>query len=305
MASGQNQTLRQWYAEEIRWSSGTTDERIIRAFERVPREDFLPSGPWLFSTAMIPEQFRETRDADLCNLYHNVVVAIDVARDLNTALPSYMAAILEHANLTPGDRVCQVGAGLGYYSAIIAEIVGEAGTVLALEIDSELAIQARANLASYRNVECISADGSAHPLYQDSFDSIIVNAGVSSIQHSWLKSLRDGGRLIVPLIFSEEEPGQMARIMRLGDRFRVEFVMDTMVYPCSGSYDRVSATSLRQAVEVFGWYSDTELRLDIENADESAWIVTPTYWISMIEFAHVRGALHFLEDASTDRGPKF
>jgi protein-L-isoaspartate(D-aspartate) O-methyltransferase len=304
MGSGSNQTLRQWYAEEIRWSSGISDERIIRAFERVPREDFLPNGPWFFSTAMMPEQFRKTRDADPCNLYHNVVVAIDVARDLNTALPSYMAAVLGHANLTPGDRVCQVGAGLGYYSAIIAEIVGEAGTVLALEIDSELAMQARANLASYPNTECISADGSSHSLPPRAFDAVIVNAGVSHIQQSWLYSLCDGGRLIVPLMFSEEELGQVARITRIGDRFRVEFVMDTMVYPCVGSCTDEHSANLRQSVETFGWYSDSELRLDVDSADVSAWIVTPIYWISMIEFVPVLGVMKPLEDTTSAQLPK-
>jgi protein-L-isoaspartate(D-aspartate) O-methyltransferase len=304
MASTQNTSPRRWYAEEIRWSAGITDERIIRAFERVPREDFLPPGPWLFSTAMIPEQFRETRDADPFHLYHNVVVAIDAARDLSTALPSYMAAILEHSGVTPGARVCQIGVGLGYYTAIIAEIVDTAGTVFALEIDGALADQARANLTSYRNVECVTADGSSHPLQPETFDTVIVNAGVSNIQRSWLQSLCDGGRLIVPLIFSDEEPGQIARITRCGDRFRVEFILDTMVYPCSGSYDTESAKRLRQAVEVFGWYSDTELRLDTTYADDSAWIVTPSYWISMVEFADTPAPVPSTEEIATSRSLK-
>lgn len=279
----QTYAARQWYAEELRWSAGISDERIIGAFKRVPRENFLPPGPWLFSTAMIPEAFRQTSDADPNNLYHNVVVAIDAARNLNTSLPSYMATIVDLMGVTIGSRVCQIGAGLGYYSAIIAELVGDSGSVLALELDGDLAAQTQSNLVPYTNTRCAHADGSSFPLPKEFFDAVVVNAGVSQIQRSWLDSLRDGGRLVVPIMISEEEPGQVARVTRHGKRFRIEFVMDTMVYPCAGSDDQNYANGLREAVDTFGWYSNAELRFDVENADSSAWLTTPTYWISMLE----------------------
>jgi protein-L-isoaspartate(D-aspartate) O-methyltransferase len=194
-----------------------------------------------------------------------------------------MAAILEYAGLTPGARVAHVGAGLGYYTALIAEIAGEAGSVVALELESELASRARTNLASYSNARCVCADGSSYQLPQNSFDVVVVSAGASQLQLTWLKSLRDGGRLVVPLVFSNDEPGQVARVTRHGDRFHVEFVMDAIVYPCQGSDEQTYADRLREAVETFGWYSNTELRLDLENTDDSAWLITSTYWISMIE----------------------
>jgi hypothetical protein len=75
----------------------------------------------------------------------------------------------------------------------------------------------------------------------------------------------------------------VARVTRHGDRFHVEFVMDAIVYPCQGSDEQTYADRLREAVETFGWYSNTELRLDLENTDDSAWLITSTYWISMIE----------------------
>ncbi len=286
MASKRLQELREWYADEIKWTAGISDDRIVRAFQRVPREDFLPPGPWLLSTAMIPEPFRETPDADPRHLYHNVVVAIDAAQDLSSALPSYMAALLDHAGIAHGARVAHIGAGLGYYTALIAEIVRDAGSVVALELDSELASQARTNLASYSNASCLCGDGSSYPLPRQSFDVVVVSAGASQLQLSWLDSLGEGGRLVVPLVFSDEEPGQVARITRHGDRFEVEFMMDAFVYPCHGSDDQIYADSLREAVETYGWYSNSELRLDVESADDSAWLVTSTYWISMIERDH-------------------
>jgi protein-L-isoaspartate(D-aspartate) O-methyltransferase len=299
MAWKQTDASRQWYAEEIRWSAGISDEAIIEAFKRVPRENFLPGGPWLFSTAMMPEAFRRTPDADPNNLYHNVVVAIDPARDLNSSLPSYMAAVLEYARVAAGSRVCQIGAGLGYYSAIIAEIVNNTGSVLALELDDRLAAQAGTNLSPYANARCVHADGSSHHLPKESFDVVVVNAGVTKIQRSWVESLNDGGRLVVPIIISDEEPGQITRVTRYGSRFCVEFMMDAMVYPCAGSDDREYANALREAVDTFGWYSNAELRFDVENADDSAWLITPTYWISMIEYDWTVG----MSNASTQSLP--
>lgn len=284
MSTERIESLRSWYADEVAWASGVSQPAIRLAFARVPREDFLPTGPWLFSTAMIPEQFRQTSDAQPHHLYHNVIVAIDPSRDLSSALPSYMAAVIDFAGLKPGSRVAHLGAGLGYYSAIMAEIVGATGSVVALEIDPTLASQATVNLQSYAAVACLCADGTSHQFLPRSLDALVVSAGASCFQSSWLASLRDGGRLIVPLSFSDSEAGQVTRVTRRKDRFRVEFLLDTVAYPCHGSSDTHHANLLRQAVETYGWYSDAELRLDVENADESAWIVTPTYWISMVDF---------------------
>ncbi len=283
MANEDLTSLRSWYADEIGWASGVVEASILKAFARVPREDYLPPGPWLLSTAMTPEPFRKTSDADPHHLYHNVVVAIDPDRDLSSALPSYMALLLDLAHLQPGACVGHIGAGLGYYSAIMAELVGDSGSIIALELDPTLADLATRNLKDYSNVQCLCADGSSYTFLPRSLDALIISAGASIVQRCWLESLRQGGCLIVPLFLSESELGQVTRITRRGERFRVEFIMDTIVYPCIGSCDSDSGHLLREAVETFGWYSDAELRLDVENADQSAWIVTPSYWISMIE----------------------
>ena len=283
MSTDRIESLRRWYADEIAWTSGVSDASIIEAFASVPRENFLPPGPWLFSTAMMPEPMRLTSDPLPHHLYHNVVVVIDPERDLSSALPSYMASLLDFARLKQGAQVAHIGAGLGYYSAIIAKIVGANGSVTTLEIDPALAARAASNLKAYPTVTCVQADGSSYQFAPASQDAIIVSAGASLIQRSWLDGLRDGGVLLVPLCFSDSEPGQVTRVTRLGDRFQVEFLMDTIVYPCLGSDDLYYAELLHEAVETYGWYGDTELRFDVHNADQSAWITTPSYWISMLE----------------------
>lgn len=89
-----------------------------------------------------------TDDADPSRLCHDVLVAIDERRRLNNGQPSLWAALFDQLGLANGDRVIHVGSGPGYYSAILAELVGPSGNVTAIEIDSTLAERARANLAS-------------------------------------------------------------------------------------------------------------------------------------------------------------
>jgi protein-L-isoaspartate(D-aspartate) O-methyltransferase len=130
--------MRRWFAEEIRWASGVSDPRIISAFATIPRESFLPAGPWNISTPMMLESYQRTPDAEVHHLYHNVMVAIDSSLELNSALPSYLASVLEIASIKEGAVVAQVGAGLGYYSAILSHVVGPIGSILALEIDPKI-----------------------------------------------------------------------------------------------------------------------------------------------------------------------
>lgn len=277
------EALRRWYAEEVRWASGVSDPRIVSAFASIPRESFLPQGPWHFSTGMMTETYQPTPNAELHHLYHNVMVAIDPERELNTALPSYMASVLESAAIDSGAQVAQIGAGLGYYSAILSNLVGPTGSVVALEIDPLLAKQCASNLASYPNSACLHADGSTYSFNAGSLDVLIVHGAATHIPRRWLESLNIGGRIIAPFAYASDEPGQLARITRQRTGFLVEFTQEVFAYPCVGTCTEKSAETLREAVEMYGWYTHSELRLDLENVDDSAWVVTPNYWISMTE----------------------
>ena len=277
------QALRRWYSDEVRWASGISDDRIISAFASVPRESFLSHGPWYLSTGMMTENYHLTSDDAVHHLYHNVMVAIDPERDLNTALPSSMARVLESASIAIGAKVAQIGPGLGYYSAILAHLVGPTGSVLAIEIEASLAKQCQKNLASYANITCVNADGAAYPFEGNSLDVLLVHGATTHIPRGWLDSLNDGGRLIVCLSYASDEPGQVARITRQGNGFLVEFIQEVFAYPCVGANDESCAEALRAGVEMYGWYTNSELRLDLEHIDESAWVVTPNYWISMTE----------------------
>src|SRR5947208_2819104 len=149
--------LRRYYAEEIRAVANIQTDSLVAAFAKVPRENFLGAGPWQIANpdswqALSPGakgggSYRTTADADPKHLYHNVLIAIDASRQLNNGQPGGLAMWIDALEIQPGERVLHVGCGVGYYTAIIAEVVGSAGQVIGVEVDQELAERAQQNLA--------------------------------------------------------------------------------------------------------------------------------------------------------------
>ena len=88
-----------------------------------------------------------------------MLVAIDPVRFLNNGQLSFLAFLIDALDLQEGEHVVHIGCGTGYYTAILAEIVGSTGRVTAIEIDAELATRARNNLAGLQHVEVVHADG--------------------------------------------------------------------------------------------------------------------------------------------------
>jgi protein-L-isoaspartate(D-aspartate) O-methyltransferase len=189
--------VRRAFAEEVRAVAHLESDTLVEAFARVPRHELLGPGPWQIARPMDPvEPYRTTVDADPSHVYHDVVVAIDPVRQLNNGQPSALARWIEAAALVPGAAVLHIGCGVGYYTAIMAELVGPAGRVRACEADPGLAATARERLAAWPNVEveASSAGSVAGP-----YDAIFINAGVTHVPPAWLAAVGPGGRLIVPV----------------------------------------------------------------------------------------------------------
>src|SRR6202008_1887319 len=105
-------------------------------------------------------------------------------RTLNNGQPSFLAALIAGAALRPGEHAVHIGAGVGYYTAILARLVGRAGRVTAIELDPALAERAAANLAGQPNVRIVQGDGTRVDF--DSADVILVNAGATRPADLWL-----------------------------------------------------------------------------------------------------------------------
>jgi protein-L-isoaspartate(D-aspartate) O-methyltransferase len=127
-----------------------------------------------------------------------VLVSIVAEKGLANGLPSGHARWLNALDLEPGDHVLHCGCGTGYYTAIIAHIVGASGRVTAIELDPVLASRAAETLRHLSNVEVIAGDATTYNAGK--VDAIYVNAGATHPMPLWLDNLKPGGRLIFPLV---------------------------------------------------------------------------------------------------------
>jgi protein-L-isoaspartate O-methyltransferase len=148
--------IRQRYAEEIRTNTHLTSPDLLKAFAAVPREDFVGSGPWKVLSRVPGQMQSQVADVtDPAELYRDVAILLDPSRSLTNGNPGTLAPWVDALNLSAGKSVFHLGCATGYYTAIMAEMVGPKGRITAVEIDPALAAQARANLSRYSNVEVV------------------------------------------------------------------------------------------------------------------------------------------------------
>jgi protein-L-isoaspartate(D-aspartate) O-methyltransferase len=271
---------RRCFAEELRHTAHVRSPAVVEAFATVPREDFAGPGPWRVLSPIGSPDYWTTDDADPRRLCHDVLVAIDETRRLNNGQPSLWAARFDQLGLAPGARVVHVGAGLGYYSAILAEIVGPTGEVTAIEIDPGLAERARANLARiWPQAKVIAADGFAFRAAEP-VDAIVVNAGVSHLALPWLDSLKaDGGRLLVPLT-NANLWGAFLVVERWGARYPVHCASRVGIIACTGGRDIEAEARLAAALARADYTVIKSLRRSPEEPDNTCWLAGEGWWLS-------------------------
>src|SRR5712671_1278720 len=193
---GELKIIRAAYARQILAAARIMDNtRLEAALSATRREDFLGAGPWLIVRWL--RDYVTTPDADPVYLYTNDLVGIVPERRINNGQPSLHAHLIHHASPAVGEHVVHIGTGTGYYTAILAHLVGPSGRVTGIEYDASLAARARASLAPYANVTVIEGDGTQVSF--DAADVIYVNAGCTQPAARWLDGLADGGRLIMPM----------------------------------------------------------------------------------------------------------
>ncbi|MER8962126.1 MULTISPECIES: rRNA adenine N-6-methyltransferase family protein [unclassified Mesorhizobium] len=225
---------RRWFAEDLRVSSPVLHNlAVIEAFAKVPREQYLGDGPWRIHSRLQIGAVHTSPSTALHEIYHDVLVSLDEQRGLNSGLPSLWALAFDHLNMAPGQTVLQVGAGVGYFTAILAELTGSEGRVIAYEIDEELARRAQSNLAHYAHVEVISGDAT-QAVDLPNLDVVVAFAGVTHVPERWLSNLSDKGRMALPFT-GEDQRGFMMLLERAGCAFPVRSLMPCGFYPCSGA----------------------------------------------------------------------
>ena len=129
---------RQFYAKMVAAGGGQLREDLERAFEIVPREYFLGSGPWLAMSSLSGMPVPTPTD-DPIHVYQNVLFALDRKKQINNGEPFLHGQLLGALAPARGNVALHIGCGTGYYTAILAHLVGPSGRVIAYEIEPELA----------------------------------------------------------------------------------------------------------------------------------------------------------------------
>ncbi|HVN03792.1 MAG TPA: methyltransferase domain-containing protein [Bryobacteraceae bacterium] len=282
---------RRFFAEEIEQVASLTSPALVEAFARVPREKFLGAPPWQVASAerralatmgLASAEYRATSEPR--HLYHNIVVSIDRAKDINNGQPSALASWIQALDLKPGDRAYHLGCGVGYYTAIIAEAVGPTGSVIAIDAQPDLAARARENLGGYPNVTVNHADGAAFD--PDVCDAMLINAGVTHPQPLWLDRLREGGRLVVPItlaISATIGQGIMARIVRRLSAYSAAAATPVAIFNGVSLRDPEMEAPLRKALTTGTLFKIKSLRRAPHEAQESCLLHTAQMCLSSIE----------------------
>lgn len=188
---------RRLYALQLLAKAGIdSSDRLLAAFARVAREDYVGPPPWLFDD-VFGGGYRPVASTDPIVLYQDVLVGLLTEKGINNGSPSLHAAAFDALKIREGETVVHMGAGAGYYTAIIAELVGPSGRVVAVEYDASLAQRAKANLASYGNVEVVNGDAFDWP--REDADVIYANFALDHPPETWIERLAPYGRLIFPL----------------------------------------------------------------------------------------------------------
>jgi len=279
------QAHRRFFADLITSAAGIPEanSRVADAFASVPREHFIGPGPWKIFTA---SGLVQTPSDDPAFLYQDVVVSVAPDRGINNGQPMLHAVCLAALDPKEGETVLHIGAGTGYYTALLSKLVGPTGAVIAYEIEEDLAQRATLNLADFSNVTVYHRSASEGPLPE--CDAIYVNAGAPAPLDIWLDALRPNGRLLFPLApnggpEARSGAGAMLLITRIQqNHFHAHFLCPAMFIPCIGARDEHTAKKLAAAFKRGDYKNVRSLRRN-SLPDETCWCAGNGWWLSTSE----------------------
>lgn len=164
--------------------------RIIDVFRKIKRVDFMP------------EDIKDLAEVN---------EALPIGYGQTISQPLVVAFMIELLAPESGDKILDIGSGSGWTTALLAEIVGEKGKVIAIDIVPELVEFGKSNVAGYNFiekgiVEFLCANGSkgypnisSRPELREGFDKILCSAEAKEVSPEWKKQLKIGGRIVSPI----------------------------------------------------------------------------------------------------------
>jgi len=156
---------------------GIRDERVLSAMARVPRHLFVPPE-------LVPYAYEDR--------------PLPIGAGQTISQPYIVALSTQALELSPQDRVLEIGTGSGYQAAVLAELAGEVYTVERLPELSQAARE-RLERLGYRNLHFRVGDGTKGWPDEAPFDAILVTAAAPKVPQSLVEQLAEGGRLVIPI----------------------------------------------------------------------------------------------------------
>lgn len=156
---------------------GVTDERVLRAMEKVPRHEFVPDS--LMRVAYVDRP-------------------LPIGEDQTISQPSLVARMSSLLELEGDEKVLEIGTGSGYQTAVLAELAKEVWSIERIENLAENAKEVL-NKLGYENVTVRVGDGALGWEEEALFEAIMVTAGAVEIPEALVQQLAEGGRLVIPV----------------------------------------------------------------------------------------------------------
>jgi len=193
-----------------------TDEKLLKAFNEVPRELFIKDG------------FEEEAYGDY---------PLPIGEGQTISQPTTVMLMTQALELKENQKVLEVGAGSGWQAAIIAKIIGKKGKVITTEIIPELAEFAKKNIekAKIKNVDVINYDGSQGYKKEAPYDRIIITAACPRIPPPIIKQLKIGGIIVAPvgsLVFGQD----MLKLRKTKTGITTQSLGSFVFVPLKGKY---------------------------------------------------------------------
>jgi protein-L-isoaspartate(D-aspartate) O-methyltransferase len=191
---------------------GLRDERVLEAFERVPRHLFVPE----------PVRYRAYAD-----------IPLPIGLDQTISQPYIVALMISLLNLQGDERVLEIGTGSGYEAALLSRLAAEVHT---LELLPELGRQAEVLLRELgcQNVRVHIGDGSLGWPDAAPFAGIVAAAAAPKVPQPLLEQLSDGGRLVLPVAHEYEQ--YLRLITRSGSEYGDRIVTAVAFVPMKGKH---------------------------------------------------------------------
>lgn len=187
------------------------DQKVLDLMAQVPREDFVPAA------------YRNLAFADTC---------IPLEHGQSMMLPRVEARMLQALQVSPSDRILEIGTGSGFVTALLARLGGH---VASIEIHEPLSSSARQRLDAHgvENVDIHTADGSRGWEQSAPYDVIAVTGSVPVAEGKFQNDLAVGGRLFV--IVGQEPAMEALLITRNSEtQWATDCLFETVLAPLIG-----------------------------------------------------------------------